>query len=306
MSKNFFNYKDDIEGKVSIGVIPDNIKNNLDYIATEYYKEIPNKNASTYHTWYDNIKPNIKEKIDIIKDNQFWDQICDLTDNCIKISAKEMDELYYSNPPNNLKSINLYGATTNYDVHKDCFFNFDNIKFYRVIIGLTDGNDSVATSMVNFDVSKKINKYDYIVFDFDKTYHQVIKEKNKDTPRILLKLHFIVCENCKYSKEYVEFIKKIYLYYEFITRYIMKEGTNPKTFIQFCYGVGCQLSNYNDFNLFFLIICLVLIIILNKKFNVKIVDDFGILIGSLFGLLIILYLLIVLFYWGRYKLLRIR
>ena len=97
MTDSFFTYKDEIEGKVSIGKIPDNLKKDLDIIATEYYKQIPNKNASTYHTWYDHIRPDLKQKIDIIKDNEFWDQVCDRTKDCIKISAKYIVEIPTTN-----------------------------------------------------------------------------------------------------------------------------------------------------------------------------------------------------------------
>ena len=237
---SFFTYRDEIEGKVGIGKLPNDLQSILENISTEYYKIIPDKNASTYHTWFEEMPPNIKSKVEIIEKNKFWNKLCDGSQECIKISANEMDELYYSNPKNNLDKINLYGASSNYDIHKDCIFNFNGIKFYRIIIGLTDGNDNIITYFNNLDLGHKINSGDYIVFDFDKSTHQVIKDKKKLTPRILLKIHYIVCENCKYSKEYVGTIKKCYLYYEYITRYIMKTGTDPETFYQFFCGLGCQ------------------------------------------------------------------
>jgi hypothetical protein len=33
---------------------------------------------------------------------------------------------------NNLDKINLYGAVTNYDIHRDCFFNYNGIKLFQV------------------------------------------------------------------------------------------------------------------------------------------------------------------------------
>jgi len=237
---SLFTYRDEIEGKVGIGRLPNELQSILDNISKEYYNIIPDKNVSTYHTWYDDMPPSIKSKVEQIQKNEFWNKLCDGSNKCVKINANEMDELYYSNPKNNLDKINLYGASSNYDIHKDCIFNFNGIKFYRVIIGLTNGNDNIITYFNNFDVGHKINAGDYIVFDFDKSTHQVIKEKQKLTPRIMLKIHYIVCENCNYSKEYIEQIKKVYLYYEFITRYIMKTGTDPETFYQFFMGLGCQ------------------------------------------------------------------
>jgi hypothetical protein len=88
-----------------------------------------------------------------------------------------------------LDKINLYGASGNYVIHRDnVWFNFPGINFYRVIIGLTNGNNNIITYFNNLDIGHKINSGDYIVFDFDKTTHQVIKEKNYNTPRILLKI----------------------------------------------------------------------------------------------------------------------
>ena len=205
---NIFTYRDEYEGNVGIGKLPENLQSILEDISEEYIKIIPNKNNSVYHTWFTNMPENIKKKVEIIQKDIFWDKLCDNTKKCIKINANEMDELYYSNPQNNLDKINLYGTSPNYDIHKDCFFDFYGIKFYRVLIGLTGGNNNVITYFNNLDVKHKINTGDFIVFDFGKTVHQVIKDKEENTPRILLKLHYIICEDCNYSINFVEKIKK--------------------------------------------------------------------------------------------------
>jgi hypothetical protein len=146
---SIFTYRDDIEGKVGIGKLPTDLQSILDDISKEYYSIIPDKNSSTYHTWYDDMPYNIKSKVEQIQKNEFWNKLCDGSEKCIRISAHEMDELYYSNPKNNLEKINLYGAAGNFDIHQDCIYNFNGIKFYRVIIGLTDGNDNVITYFNN-------------------------------------------------------------------------------------------------------------------------------------------------------------
>jgi hypothetical protein len=250
---------------------------------------------------------NIKSKVEIIQKNKFWNKLCDGSEKCVKISASEMDELYYSNPKNNLDKINLYGASGNYDIHKDCIYNFNGIKFYRIIIGLTDGNDNIITYFNNLDIGHKINSGDYIVFDFDKSTHQVIKDKQKLTPRILLKTHYIVCENCKYSKEYVETIKKWYLYYEFITRYFMQVGTDPETLYQFFWGLFCQyyINSYTKYIILFIIITT--IIAIKFLFKIKFVyKNISKIIKYLLLSLTSIYLLVVIFYWLRYQLLGIR
>jgi uncharacterized cysteine cluster protein YcgN (CxxCxxCC family) len=304
---SIFTYRDDKEGKVGIGKVPIELQSILNDISEEYYNMIPDKNASTYHTWYDHMPKHIRDKVKQIQKSDFWNKICDGAEKCMKISANEMDELYYSNPQNNIDKINLYGASGNYDIHKDCFYNFDGIKFYRVIIGLTDGNNNIITYFNNLDVGHKINFGDYIVFDFDKSIHQVIKDKQELTPRILLKLHYIVCENCNYSKKNVEQIKKLYLYYEFITRYFMQVGTDPETLYQFFWGLYCQYYMNTNTKYIILFMIVLILIIINSLFKVELVyENTSIITKYVVSSLISIYLLIVIFYWMRYKLFGIR
>ena len=304
---NLFTYRDETEGKVGIGKLPLDVQHILQDISKEYYNMIPDTTASTYHTWYRDMPQSLKSKVVKIQQNKFWDKLCDGSEKCIKINAHEMDELYYSNPKNNLEKINLYGASSNYDIHQDCIYNFNGIKFYRVLVGLTDGNDNIITYFNNLDVGHKINSGDYVVFDFDKTTHQVIKDKQQLTPRILLKIHYIVCENCKYSRAYVENIKQMYLYYEFITRYIMKTGTDPETFYEFFMGLCCQYfyTPYIQFIILFIIV--VIIVILKFVCKIKLIyKNLSKIVKYVFSSLVIIYLVIVTFYWIRYALFGVR
>lgn len=268
---------------------------------------IPDKNMTTYHTWYEDMPTSIKSNVDKIQYNKFWNKLCDGNENYRIMHLNEMNELYYSNPKNNLNKINLYGASSNYGIHKDCFFNFKGINFYRIIIGLTNRNDNIITYFNNFDVGHKLNYGDYIVFNFDKTTHQVIKEKEVLTPRIMLKLHFIVCHDYKYSKEYLELIKLCYLYYEFITRYIMKVGTEPETLYQFFLGLSAQfyMNNYTKYFIIFTI--LITLIVIKYLFKIKLIYKNTVkIIIYIFLTLLYIHLAIVILYWLRYKLFGIK
>jgi len=290
--KSLFTHKDEKEGNIGIGKLPNELHPILDDISKEYYNIIPDKNASTFHTWYNEMPFLIKSKVYKIQNHSFWNEIT--REKSMIINVNEMDELYYSNPQNDLYKNNLYGTVVNYGVHRDGIYNFGGIKFYRVIIGLTDGNDNIITRFNNLDVGHKINKGDYIIFDFDKSSHHVIKERNKLTPRILLKIHFIISEK-GYSKKYVEVIKSFYLYYEFITRYITKTGTDPETYYQFFLGLGTQY--FYEKNIQYVIASIVL-------FNIFIFQLYNVL--NNFYCLLIIYSSIVFFYWLRYKLVGIR
>lgn len=305
---SLFTYRDKIEGKVGIGKLPNDLQYILDDISEEYYNIIPDKNASTYHTWYEDMPSNIKSKVEIIQKNNFWNKLCDSSEKCVKISTNEIDELYYSNPKNNLDKINLYGASGNYVIHRDnIYFSFFGVNFYRILIGLTDGNDNIITYFNNLGVGHKINKGDYIVFDFNKTSHQVIKDKEELTPRILLKMHFLVCENCNYSKGYLSFIKNCYLQYEFITRYFMQLGTDPETYCQFFWGLCVQ---YNDMPITKYIICfmiILLVILLKMVFKIKLIyKNISKIVKYILLSLFSVYLIIVFFYWIRFKIFGIK
>ena len=70
--EKFFTYRDDVEGKIGIGKLPNNLLPILDEISKEYYNFVPNKDVSTYHTWYNDMNPSIKSKVDIIQKDNFW------------------------------------------------------------------------------------------------------------------------------------------------------------------------------------------------------------------------------------------
>jgi hypothetical protein len=310
---SLFTYRDEIEGKVGIGRLPNDLQAILDDISKEYYNMIPDKNASTYHTWYEYMPSSIKSKIEQIQKNNFWNKLCDGSEKCVKINVNEMDELYYSNfkkTSDNVLSQNLYGATGNIVIHKDCHHicSFDNAKLYRILIGLTDENKNITTKFTNLGVEHKINKNDYVLFDFSRTTHQVIKENQMtNTPRILLKLHFIVFDNDNYSDSYIYFIKSYFINYDKITRYILKTGTEPETYYQFLIGLLTHFFYYPYTVYMVAFMILFIIVILNVLFKIKLIyKNITKIIKYVLFSLIFIYLLIVLFYWLRYKLLGIK
>jgi hypothetical protein len=265
MKNDVITHRDDRDGKVGIGKIPVELHPILDNISTEYYVKIPDKNASTYHTYYKDLTSNVKENFDKIQYNDFWNNICDNASNCIQQCVTEMNEIYYSNPKPHFEKTNLYGAAANLIPHRDCLlYNFVGIHFYRIIIGLTDNNDDTATEFINLHLEHKINRGDYMLFDFDRTLHQVTKTGLQETPRILLKLHFIVCENCKYSENYVEFVTYFYKYYYFVARYTEQIGTDPKTFTGFFFGLMWEWPFYTEFKYISILLFLSIFVALNR------------------------------------------
>ena len=299
---SLFTYRDEVEGKVGIGKLPNELLPILDDISKEYFSKIPDKSSTTYHTYYNDSTLNLKEKVDKIQYNKFWDGICDNNNHCIKHCVTEMNEIYYSNPKPNFEKNNLYGAAANLIPHRDCIlFNFNGIRFYRIIIGLTDSNNDTSTEFINLKLEHKINRGDYMIFDFDRTLHQVKKSGKQETPRILLKLHFIVCDNCNYSDKYVKFILYFYIYYYYIARYTEQIGTDPKTFIGFFLGLLWEWPFYKSFKYTTFSIFLTLLFILNVNYKIKFIikNLWRSFIYSLLSMIVI-YLFIVSFYYFRY------
>jgi len=308
MANSIFTYRHNTEGKVGIGNIPFELNSVLDDISSEYINIVPDKSKTTFHTYYTELFGRLKTNFDLIQFHSIWDNICDQTNNCIKKIVFEMNEIYYSNIKPNFTNMNLYGAAANLIPHKDCIlFKFDGINMYRVIIGLTENNNDTVTEFVNLKLEHKINKGNYMIFDFDRTLHQVKKVAQQETQRILLKIHFIVCENCRYSEKYVDFVSVFYKIYYYIARYTEQKGTDPTTFVGFFFGLLWEWPFYNSFRYTFVSLYVSNIFILNVFYKIKFeIKNIGKLVYYSSLNMFVIYLSFVLFYYFRYILFDIR
>lgn len=291
---NFFQFQDESEGNVSIGKLPQHLHKEIDSIENIFYKQIPMeyKKKITYHKWYNQLDDNLKNKIDNIKNDAIWQNLCN-NNKCKLIKIDDMDEIYYANPPKTTNK-NLYGAVGNYYVHRDGHFSFLGVKIYRILIGITDNNKNIMTYLTHLNYGKPLNKYEYLAFDFDKTTHQVLKNNNGDKSiyRIVLKLHFLVCENCTLPNWYINFVLKFYNYYLKITRYVMENGTNPRTLPGFFFGVLSYIIgiNFNILLSIFIFFLIFFILYINNK-----VKNYSNLIFKSFIICIFIFISIVLY-----------
>ena len=299
-----FTHENEKEGKVGIGKLPETLQPILDDLSTEYMDEVPDKSSTTYHTYYRDLNAHLNHKFYQIQHNPIWNQICGQTNKCIQKCVTEMNEIYYSNPKPNFEKGNLYGAAANLIPHRDCLlFHFSGISFYRVIIGLTDGNNDTLTRFVNLNLEHKINRGDYMIFDFDKTVHQVIKLGQQETPRVLLKLHFIVCENCRNSGGYIKFAEYCYRSYYYVARYTEQIGTDPKTFAGFFFGLAWEWPFHPAFKYTVGCVFLTNMAVVNRVYRVK---NAGKMALYSFRNMVVMYLLAVTFYYLRYLLLGVK
>jgi hypothetical protein len=297
---NIFVYRNNTDGNVGIGKLPNYFTEFLNNIENEYIFHIPDKTKTTYHTYYTDLIGDLKLNFDKIQYDTFWNNICYNIQNCIIQNVFEMNEIYYSNPKPNFESTNLYGAAANLIPHRDCIlYNFNGIAFYRVILGITGNNNDTITEFINYNLETKINKGDFMIFDFDKTLHRVKKIGKTEVPRILMKLHFIVCENCKYDINYVKTIAYFYKYYYYIARYTEQIGTDPNTFLGFFFGLLWEYPFYHSFKYIVFILFVSNIIILNRFYKIKLTNYVKLISYSLF-ILFSIYCKIVLFYYVCY------
>jgi hypothetical protein len=289
------------DGSIGIGKLPDEVYPLMEQIVQEYSQQIPDRHATTHHLWFEEMPPSLQKAVGLLQWLPLWKGLG--VEGAHIESLREMDELYYSNP-SDMKTTNLYGASGNFQIHRDCIFDFHGIRVYRALIGLTDGNTRTVTYFNHYDVGHKLNKGDYIVFDFDRTAHQVIKEAPERQPRILLKLHFLVIDPSSKSvwKNSPVFLHWLYTQYEYVTRYVMDTGTDPKTFYEFFWGVFCQWYCSPSFLYGVILLCGTIVLILHGigvPFQRRM---FSLYVTGIVSGMVLFFMVGVLFYWGRYRL----
>jgi len=307
---NIFTHTDPKEGNVGLGKIPESLHPVLTDLANEYIHMVPDKSKTTFHTYYTDMQGPLKQNFDKVQNDPFWNKIATSPyhkKHTIMQPVYEMNELYYSNPKPGFEKTNLYGAAANLIPHRDCIlFYFPGIRFYRVIIGLTDNNQDTSTEFIKFGVEHAINKGDYMMFDFDRTLHQVKKSGKAETPRILMKLHFITYETDSPTPEdpaYLERCAWFYKMYYYVARYTEAIGTDPTTFMGFFFGLIWEYPFYWAFIyvILFLLVCTMYVLrsIYKVEFKWKNLGKFA---GYFLATLFAVYLFLVCFYYARYSL----
>lgn len=312
----FFDYKDEKNGGVFISKVPADLNKYIAPMRKLYLKESDSNeiNNTLNHIWYSDSSPELKSLIEKFQNHPYFKNLCNKSCNCKIENITDMDEIMYSNSKNVNSSnddINYYGATSNYKQHHDCEICtsiFKNTHIYRILIGLTNENEYIVTNFPDHNIGKKLNEGDVIGFDFDKTLHEVINIDNKQVkPRILLKLHFLVCEDCNISDQQFQRTKKFYVFYDRFLRDYTKIGTDPKYPHEFIIGLTSHFLYYHNIEkilFLYFIIAFVFIKQINKyKVTLK---NTGIILLKSLKYLVIIYLIISLLYWLRFVIFNIK
>lgn len=301
-------------GGIFITTIPNELNKYTNQIYNLYLNESNSNelNNTLNHIWYSNSSNELRYLIEKFQYHPFFNKLCDGANNCIVENISEMDEIMYSNSKiinNNTFNVNYYGATSNYKPHHDCevcSIFLRNTNMYRVLIGLTDENEYIYTKFPKYNTSKNINQGDVIGFNFDKTLHEVINVDNKQIkPRVLLKLHYLVCEDCKINDYQIQNIKQFYTHYDRFLRDYTKIGTDPIHPHEFALGLSCHYMYYPNIEKIILFYFTIAFLFIKKRNKYTIHNTPIILIKSLGGFFGI-YGCIVLVYWLRFLLFNIR
>lgn len=289
-------YHDPEEGHLLIGKLPEDMTPRLDSMAASY-----DSSMSAYHISYHDMSADVQQHIAAVgrtlrdRMNQESGHVSSM--DAVIHHVVDLDSLYISGGPPSTPSNNLYGTTTHYDRHKDSIFHFPGVHLYRALVGLTDGNDAVVTRFCKHGVDKTMGRGDVVIFDYDRTSHQVLcLDPRHDLVRVqrkMVKMHLMVCDPAC-PPLYVDVVKHVYIWHEYITRKWMTWGTDPQDFSQFFCGLSCELYTVPNLGLYVLLLTCICVAV-----------SWRTCIRG-YSVVILLYLMVVFWYWTRYQLYRIR
>lgn len=174
-----------------------------------YLNEV--KKDKTFHASVASVEDKrLLELVDQIRMHPMFKQMfcADGTEFCHVENLKEMDELYYSYP-------NYTGSDANMFVsHYDGPYTkkiTDYVRIYRFLIAITP-NTSVTTHFPNQDNAVTLDFGDYVGWDYNNELHFVSGMAEQGKPRILLKIHFAICNPCQ-NQRFLQKVKAWHAWY---------------------------------------------------------------------------------------------
>lgn len=171
-------------------------------VADELLNYIENNLVSnqktTTHFYIEDLPENIKEKVEIIN-NELLEKI-----GSDYSTIPQINEVYFTAK----KTGNSDNSFTN--LHSDSpMFYCDTYRFLVVL----KPNDNVITIIPDDNISKNLEKYDILGFDYARKLHYIkINESESSDSRIVLKLHFAKTNICnKLTKRYTRWARSLYV-----------------------------------------------------------------------------------------------
>ena len=194
--------------------------------------------SCTHHEYEENVPENIKESIAQLKYGSVIKCLYEKYPESQISPITEMNELYIS-------YVDSDGSDKVFETpHIDGIFYFlPWCKIYRCILAI-QGNKTVSTNFPTINVNKILKTGDFLGFDYNRDIHyiQQIQTGIADTtPRIIIKLHYIVVP--KNTKLWlIEFYKKINIRYnDFMRMLFLKSQGKKNRVLSFIINTGTQI-----------------------------------------------------------------
>lgn len=236
-----------MHGSIQFGSFPVPFTPILESIQFQYATSyLPTLDIPTYSVSVQDTSPFLQEQVQHLISQPIWTELCSSLNisysDCKIQPVLEMNELYYSFLSYSKKRRYLYGTSTNFKPHTNSFISIPYVYLYCAIIGLSNGNNYTELYFPAWKRGYYLNRANYLIFDFDRTRHQVrINQSIFSTPQYYLKLHFLIYDSIIYPTFIKHIIYQYYIWYAYITRWILIMGTNPITYPQYVIGWFIQL-----------------------------------------------------------------
>jgi hypothetical protein len=169
------------------------------------------KKDKTFHVSVDSVADKrLLELVEQIRMQPIFKRIfcTDRFKSCRVENLTEMDELYYSYP-------NYTGSDANMFIsHYDGPYTkklTDYVRIYRFLIAITP-NTTVTTHFPHKNNAITLDFGDYVGWDYNNELHFVSGMAEQGKPRMLLKIHFAICNPCQ-NKTFLQKVKGWHAWY---------------------------------------------------------------------------------------------
>lgn len=214
---------------------------------------LPTIEQSSHHIYTTNILfPELQENLCGIIHQPLWTELCpsgSWNTSCQVTPVIEMNELYFTHPGYAKQRRYLYGTAVHAEENTDTIFPFPYTRLYRVLIGLSNENNHTYTYFPAWNKGIFLHRGDYVVYDVYRTR----RRQRITTPCLLpscppfprphfhLAFQFLVYDPSIYSFTMIHYLSRVYLYYNYMTRWIIAIGTDPVAYYEYVMGWLIQL-----------------------------------------------------------------
>ncbi len=252
-------------------------KESIDRIKEFIFKKYKNEinDRPSMHRYIESLS---KDEYEIFKpifnNKKIKDQICSKFKDCNITHLSNTDEIYISH-----YNIDKGGDQGLFEKHYDGVLrDLNDATVVRLLVYI-NADDNYKVHFLDSNVVHNFKSYEYGILDFNREYHYVEGNYNKnDSTRILLKINYLVCPNCTslYKKMVINFNTLVF----YIVKTSMEYSKSPKNVFQKIIGFFCnffrKINSYNPLLaiiVFFVILFLLIYMIIKlikytyKKIN---------------------------------------